>query len=205
MKTTIVSALVTLLGVFGVACSTSTRDADNTATKGPVAATAQSTSKSETTSNIQEDWLVIPDQEYIPVIHTLSRMMQTARQAFVKKEPASAAFAPLRISCPKRPSGMRITNWAAQSSPWRNHTKSKQESWVKNETIRTGDEMNAVALFLEQCAHWTASEAKSGVSAVVGDTRMLDAKLTEGSNYAVEVGKSIDELGKAVPDLDRGA
>ena len=76
---------------------------------------------------------------------------------------------------------------------------------MKNETIRTGDEMNAVALFLEQCAHWTASEAKSGVSAVVGDTRMLDAKLTEGSNYAVEVGKSIDELGKAVPDLDRGA
>ena len=66
--------------------------------------------------------------------------------------------------------------------------------------------MNAGALFLEQSAHWTGSEAQAGVSAVVGDTKMLAGKLTEGSKYAAEeVGKGIDDLGKAVSDLARKA
>jgi hypothetical protein len=86
------------------------------------------------------------------------------------------------------------------------HQIKAKEYWAKKETVRTGDEMNAGALFLEQSAHWTASEAKSGVSTVVGDTRMLAAKLTEGSKYAVEqVDKGIDDLGKAVSDLGRKA
>jgi hypothetical protein len=61
------------------------------------------------------------------------------------------------------------------------HQIKAKESWAKKETVRTGDEMNAGALFVEQSAHWTASEAKSGASAVVGDTRTLAAKLKEGS------------------------
>jgi hypothetical protein len=86
------------------------------------------------------------------------------------------------------------------------HQIKAKETWAKKETVRTGDEMNAGALLLEQSAHWTGSEARAGVSAVVGDTRMLAGKLTEGSKYAVdEVGKGIDDLGKAVSDLTRKA
>jgi len=65
---------------------------------------------------------------------------------------------------------------------------------------------NAGALLPEQSAHWTACEARSGVSAVVRDTKLLAGKLTEGSKYAVEeVGKGNDDLGKAVSDLGRKA
>jgi hypothetical protein len=62
--------------------------------------------------------------------------------------------------------------------------------------------MKAGALLLEQSADWTGREAKSGVSAVVRDTKMLAGKLIDGSEYAVEkVGKGIDDLGKAISDL----
>jgi len=93
VRTTILFVLVTLLAVSGVACSTSTREADNTAAKVPVAATGGGASKSEIASKAPEDWLVIQDKDYIPVIDDLSRKMQSALQAFVKKEPAKAALA----------------------------------------------------------------------------------------------------------------
>ena len=91
MKTTILSALVTVVAILGAACSTSTRDADNAAAKAPVTATGGSASKSEVASKAPEDWLVIEDKDYIPVVDDLSRKLQSARQAFVKKEPAMAA------------------------------------------------------------------------------------------------------------------
>jgi hypothetical protein len=342
MKTTILSVLVTVLAVFGVACSKSTKDADNAAAKAPVAATGRSTSKSEIASKTPEDWLVIQDQDYIPVIDDLSRKMQSARQAFVRKEPAAAAadiratadllsketpgaspeakentdaaMKQLSALAADLDSGKAIglkrfdtaiamtihadrdrdvlvleeSSWypyidepdrhfqnahgaflakdyekAAQEirkgEAWvkleavrtkgdvkhslnssaqeleklatdtekgtvkdvkeadnkfgsadlalaQSHQIKAKESWAKKETVRTGHEMNAGALYLEQSAHWTASEAKAGVSAVIGDTRMLAGKLTEGSKYAVEeVGKGIDDLGKAVSDLGRKA
>lgn len=340
MKTTILSALVTVLAVFGVACSTSTRAADNTLGKAPVAASAGSTSKSEIATKVPEDWLVVQDQDYIPVIDDLSRKMQSARQAFVKKDPAMAA-ADLRAAAdllskefpgasPEAKAKIEATTkqlsdlggdlYAGKAiglkqfdaviamtiqadrdrdvlvldeSTWypyidepdrhfqnahaaflakdyekaaqeirkgeayvkleairakgdvkhsldssaqeleklatdtrkgtvkdvksadnkfgradlalaQSHQVKAKESWAKKETVKTGDEMNAGALFLEQSAHWTASEAKSGVTAVVGDTRMLAGKLADGSKYAVEeVGKGIDDLGKGISDLER--
>ncbi|MGD1094765.1 MAG: hypothetical protein ABSB35_22575 [Bryobacteraceae bacterium] len=82
------------------------------------------------------------------------------------------------------------------------HQVKAKESWAKKETVKAGYEMEAAALLLEQSAGWAGSEAKSGVSAVVADTRTLAGKLTEGSRYAVEeVDKGIDELGKAISDL----
>src|SRR5665213_1502335 len=87
----ILSALVTAVAVLGVGCGTSARDADNTAAKGSVAAPGRNTSKPKVASKAPADWLVIQDKEYIPVIDDLSRKMQAARQAFVKKEPAMAA------------------------------------------------------------------------------------------------------------------
>jgi hypothetical protein len=342
MKTTILSTLVTVLAVSGIACGKSTREADNTVAKAPAAAAGQISSKSEIASKAREDWLVIDDKDYIPVIDDLSRKMQSAREAFVKKEPATAA-AEIRAAAdllskeiPGAPpeakenidaTTKQLSSLAADldngkavglkrfdkaiamtvhadrdrdllvldESSWypyinepdrhfqnahraflakdyekaaqeirkgeayvkleashargdvkhslnasaqeleilatdmekgmvkdvkdadnrfgradlalaQSHQTKAKETWAKKETVRTGDEMNAGALFLEQSAHWTASEARSGVSAVVGDTRMLAGKLAEGSKDAVEgVEKGIDNLGKAVSDLGRKA
>lgn len=82
------------------------------------------------------------------------------------------------------------------------HQIKAKESWSKKETVRAGYEMKAGALLLEQSADWAGTEAKSGVSAIVRDTRMLAGKLNEGSAYAVEeVGKGIDDLGKAISNI----
>ncbi len=340
MKTIILSALVAVVAISGVACSKSAPSADNNATNAPVVAGSGATSKSATASKAPEDWLVIEDKDYIPVIDDLSRKMQSAREAFVKKEPAMAATdiraaaellsketagatppatknidaASKQLSLlatdldkgkaigPKRfdtaiamaihadrdvvvldestwypyidepdrhfqnahgaflardyekaaqeirkgeafvkleavrakgdvkhslnSSAQELEKLAADTEKGtvkdvnvadnkfgradlalaQSHQIKAKETWAKKETVKTGDEMNAGALFLEQSAHWTGSEAKAGVSAVVGDTRMLAGKLTEGSKYAVEeVGKGIDDLGKAVSDLERKA
>jgi hypothetical protein len=62
--------------------------------------------------------------------------------------------------------------------------------------------MKAAALNLEESAGWAGSEAKTGVSPVVRDTRLLAAKLTAGGEYAVgEVDKGIDDLGHAIAGL----
>jgi hypothetical protein len=342
MKTTILSALLTVVAIFGVGCGTSARDADNTVAKAPLAATDQNTSKPKIASKTPEDWLVIENKDYIPVVDELSRKLQSARQTFLKKEPAlaatdiraaadllsnetagaspqakasiEAAIKQLRdlggdlyggkaISLKQFDTAIATTIHADRDrdvlvldeSSWypyidepdrhfqnahaaflakdyekaaqeirkgeayisleavraggnvkrslnssaqeleklatdtekgtvkdareaddrfgradlalaQSHQIKAKETWAKKETVRTGDEMNAGALFLEQSARWTASEARSGVSTVVGDTRMLAGKLTDGSKYAVdEVGKGIDDLGKAVSNLGRKA
>ena len=82
---------MTVLALLGAACSKSSNDADSTAAKAPVAATGQSASKSEIASKTPEDWLVVQDQDYIPVIDDLSRKLQSARKAFLMKDPATAA------------------------------------------------------------------------------------------------------------------
>jgi hypothetical protein len=64
--------------------------------------------------------------------------------------------------------------------------------------------MKAAALNLEESADWAGSEAKTGVSPVVRDTRLLAGKLTAGGEYAVgEVDKGIDDLGHAISGLDQ--
>ena len=91
MKTMILSAIMTVLALLGAACSKSSNIADSNTATAPVAATAQSASKSEIASKTPEDWIVIQDEDYIPVIDDLSRKLQSARKAFLMKDPATAA------------------------------------------------------------------------------------------------------------------
>jgi len=338
MKTIVLSATVTVLTVFGAACSKGGNESAREAAEAPVAATGQSTSKSAIAPKTPEDWIVVQDNDYIPVIDDLSRKLQSARQAFMMKDPATAAAA-IRASADllsKRTSDasrgakenidvtmkqlsalaadldgrkaievkrfdaviaaahradlerdwvvLDETSWypyiaepdrhfqnahqaflakdyekaaqeirkgeaymkleAGRASGDVNHSLNSsaqeleklavdmrrkaannlsemdnsfrradralaqshqikaKESWSKKETVRAGYEMKAGALLLEQSADWAGSEAKSGVSATVRDTRMLAGKLTEGSAYAVEeVGKGIDDLGKAISNI----
>ena len=334
MKTIVLSATVTVLTVFGAACSKGGNESAREAAKAPVAATGQSTSKSAIVSKTPEDWIVVQDDYYIPVIDDLSRTLRSARQAFMMKDPATAAVhvrgAAALLS--EEPSGAsrkvkenidltmkQLSALAADldskrtveakrfdavlaaahradlegdrlvdESYWypyieepdrhfqnahqaflakdyekaaqeirkgeayvkleagrasgdvnhslnssaqeleklavdmrrkaannlsemdnsfrradralaQSHQIKAKESWSKKETVRAGYEMKAGALLLEQSADWAGTEAKSGVSAIVRDTRMLAGKLTEGSGYAVkEAGKGIDDLGKAI-------
>ena len=82
-----------VLTFFGAACSKGSNDSDSRASKTPVAATGQSTSKSEIAPKTPEDWIVVQDNDYIPVIDDLSRKLQSARQALMMKDPATAAAA----------------------------------------------------------------------------------------------------------------
>ena len=82
------------------------------------------------------------------------------------------------------------------------HQVRAKEDWQKKETAKAGYEMKAAALDLEESADWAGSEAKTGVSAVVRDTRLMAGKLTSGGEYAVgEVDKGIDDLGHAISGL----
>jgi hypothetical protein len=82
------------------------------------------------------------------------------------------------------------------------HQVQAKEDWQKKETAKAGYEMKAAALNLEESADWAGREAKTGVSAVVRDTRLMAGKLTAGGEYAVgEVDKGIDDLGHAISGL----
>jgi hypothetical protein len=91
MKTVILFVTLTVLAIVGAAYSKSSNESDSRAAKTPVAATAQSTSKSEIASRTPEDWIVVQDKDYIPVIDDLSRKLQSARRAFMMKDPVTAA------------------------------------------------------------------------------------------------------------------
>lgn len=342
MKTMILSATVTVLALLGVACNKSSNTADSTAATASVAATGQSAAKSEIASKIPEDWVVVQDQDYIPVIDDLSRKLQSARKTFLAKDPAAAAtdvratadllsketsgasrglkenidVAMKQLSAlaadldskktvePKRfdaviASAHRAdldSDWlVVDESSWypyidepdrhfqnahqsflakdydkaaaeirkgeafvkleshrssgdvkhslnssaqeldqlavdtkkgavksvregdnaferadralaQSHEIKAKESWAKRETAQTGYEMKAAALSLVQSAAWAGSEAKSGVSTVVSDTRTLAGKLADGTGYAAEeVDKGIHELGKEISDLGQKA
>ncbi len=334
MKTQILSATVTVLALWGVACNKSSNTAASTASTAPPAASA----KSEIASKIPEDWVVVQDQDYIPVIDDLSRKLQSARKAFLAKDPATAASdirATADLLSKETPSASRKlkenidvamkhlsalaadldnkkpvdakrfdaviasahradldsdwlvvdeTSWypyvdepdrhfqnAHQSFVAKDYDKAAEEirkgeafvklearrasgdvkhslnssaqeldqlavdtkkgtvksvrdgdnaferadralaqsheikakeSWAKKETSKTGYEMKAAALSLEQSAAWAGSEAKSGVSTVVSDTRTLAGKLADGTGYAAEeVDKGIQQLGTKIADL----
>jgi len=327
-----------VLTLVSAACTKKSNEPDSTAAKAPVVAAGKSASKSEIAPKTPEDWIVVQDNDYIPVIDDLSRKLQSARQAFMMKDPATAAAA-IHASADllsKETSGasrggkedidvtmkqlsalaadldarkvievrrfdaviaaahradlerdwlvLDETSWypyiaepdrhfqnAHQAFLAKDYEKAAQEirkgeayvkleagrasgdvnrslnssaqeleklavdmqkkgannlgemdntfrradralaqshqikakeRWSKKETVRAGYEMKAGALLLEQSAEWAGSEAKSGVSAIVENTRMLAGKVTEGSAYAVEeVGKGIDDLGKAISNL----
>jgi hypothetical protein len=91
MKTIILSASAAVLIFVGAACTKSGSDSDSRAAKTPVAATSQSSPKPEVAAKTPEDWIVIQDKDYIPVIDGVSRQLQSARKAFMMKDPAAAA------------------------------------------------------------------------------------------------------------------
>ena len=338
MKTIILSAAAALLIVLGAACSKKSTDIDHTAAKNPVADATQREVKPEIASKTPEDWLVIQDNDYIPVIDVLSKELQSARQAFMMKDQATAAadiratadilsketmgaargskenievamkqlsslaadldskktvdvrrfdaviaaarradldrdvlvvdeqswypyiqepdrhfqnahqaflakdyekaaqeirkgeaFVKLEASSANgdvRPSlqssAQELERLAAAMRKGtvkdvrdvdnifsradhvlaQSHQVKAKESWTKKETVRTGYEMKAAALLLEQSAGWAGNEAKTGAAAIVADTRTLAGKLTAGGEYAAaEVDKGLDELGKSISDL----
>jgi len=342
MKTMILSATVTVLALLGAACSKSSTVADSNTATAPVAATAQSASKSEIASKTPADWIVVQDEDYIPVNDDLSRKLQSARKAFLMKDPATAAadvravadLLSTETSGTSRGSKEHIdvamqqlsalaadldskktveakrfdaviaaahradldSDWLVlDESSWypyvdepdlhfqnahqsflaknydkaaeeirkgeafvklearrssgdvkdslnssaeelgklagdtkkgtvksvregddafaradralaQSHQVKAKESWAKNEAVKTGYEMKAGARLLEQSAAWAGSEAKSGVSTAVRDTRTLAGKLADGSGYAAEeVEKGINHLGKEISDLGHKA
>ncbi len=338
MKTIMLCAAVTVTSLLGAASSKSSNDAGSTAAETPLAATSRSASKPEITPKTPEGWIMVQDEDYIPVIDDLSRKLQSARKAFVAKDTTTAA-ANIRAGADllsketpgasqrlkenidvtveqlnalaadldtKKTVGVKRfdaviakahradldcdwlvideSSWypyiqkpdrhfqnAHQSLLTKDYAKAAQEirkgeafvkleasrgsggvkpslnssaqeleklaidtqsgavkdvaeadntfgradqplaqshqakakeSWAKKETVRTGYEMKAAALLLDQSADWVGNEAKTGVSAVVRDTRLLAGKLTAGGEYAVrDVDKGIADLSHAISGL----
>jgi len=339
MKTIILSASATVLILVGAAQGQTSGGADNTAAKTPVVTTSESGSKPEIAPKTPEDWIVVQDRDYIPVIDGVSRKLQSARKAFMMKDPAAAAtdvrataellskqtsgtspglkenidVAMKQLNAlaadldSKKTVGVKqfdaviatahradlATDWlVVDESSWypyieepnrhfqnaqeaflaKDYDKAAQEirkgeafvtleasrasgdakqslnssaqeleklavdmapnwrvksivemdqswgradralaqshqvqakgDWQKKETAKAGYEIRAAALNLEESADWAGGEAKTGVSAVVRDTRLLGGKLTVGGEYTVgEVDKGIDELGHAISRL----
>jgi hypothetical protein len=339
MKTIILSGSATVLILMGAAFGQSGGGADSAAAKTHVVTTSHSGSKPEIAPKTPEGWIVIQDKDYIPVIDGVSRELESARKAFMMKDPAAAAtdvrataellskqtsgtsrglkenidVAMKQLNAlatdldSKKTVGVKrfdaviatahradlATDWlVVDESSWypyieepnrhfqnahaaflaKDYDKAAQEirkgeafvtleasrasgdvkqslnssaqeleklavdmtdkrrekstvemdrswgradralaqshqvrakgDWQKRETAKAGYEMKAAALNLEESADWAGSEAKTGVSAVVRDTRLMAGKLTAGSEYAVgEVDKGIDDLGHAISGL----
>jgi hypothetical protein len=189
-------------------------------------------------ADLATDWLVVDESSWYPYIEEPNRHFQNAHAAFLAKDYDKAAqeirkgeaFVTLEAS---RASGdvKQSLNSSAQEleklavdmtdkrrekstvemdRSWgradralaQSHQVRAKGDWQKRETAKAGYEMKAAALNLEESADWAGSEAKTGVSAVVRDTRLMAGKLTAGSEYAVgEVDKGIDDLGHAISGL----
>jgi len=189
-------------------------------------------------ADLATDWLVVNESSWYPYIDEPNRHFRNAHEAFVAKDYDKAAeeirkgeaFVQLEAS---RASGDvkqsldssakeleklsldMAPNWRGKSivemdQSWgradralaQSHQVQAKEDWQKKETAKAGYEMKAAALNLEESADWAGSEAKTGVSAVVRDTRLMAGKLTAGGEYAAgEVDKGIDDLGHAISGL----
>jgi hypothetical protein len=189
-------------------------------------------------ADLATDWLVVDESSWYPYIEEPNRHFRNARAAFLAKDYPKAAeeirkgeaFVQLEAS---RASGDvkqsldssaqeleklsldMAPNWRVKSivemdQSWgradralaQSHQVQAKEDWQKKETAKAGYEMKAAALNLEESADWAGSEAKTGVSAVVRDTRLMAGKLTAGGEYAAgEVDKGIDDLGHAISGL----
>jgi hypothetical protein len=193
-------------------------------------------------ADLATDWLVLDESSWYPYIGEPNRHFQNAHEAFLAKDYDKAAqeirkgeaFVQLEAS---RASGDvkqvldssaqeleklsldMAPNWREKSivemdQSWgradralaQSHQVQAKGDWRKKETAKAGYEMKAAALNLEESADWAGGEAKTGVSAVVRDTRLMAGKLTAGGEYAVgEVDKGIDDLGKATSNLGHKA
>jgi len=189
-------------------------------------------------ADLASDWLVVDESSWYPYIEEPNRHFWNAHEAFIAKDYDKAAdeirkgeaFLTLEAS---RASGdaKRSLNLSAQEleklavdmtdnrrakstvemdQSWgradralaQAHQVQAKGDWQKKETAKAGYEMKAAALNLEESADWAGSEAKTGVSAVVRDTRLMAGKLTAGGEYAAgEVDKGIDDLGHAISGL----
>jgi hypothetical protein len=91
MKKIIFSTSATVLILVGTSYAQSGSGAGNRAAKTPVVASSPSGSKPEIAPKTPEDWIVVQDEDYIPVIDDVSRKLQSARKAFLMKDTAGAA------------------------------------------------------------------------------------------------------------------
>jgi hypothetical protein len=189
-------------------------------------------------ADLASDWLVVDESSWYPYIEEPNRHFRNAHEAFVAKDYDKAAaeirkgeaFIQLEAS---RASGdvkqsldssaqeleklsldmapnWRVKNIVEMDQSWgradralaQSHQVQAKEDWQKKETAKAGYEMKAAALDLEESADWAGGQAKTGVSAVVRDTRLMAGKLTAGGEYAVgEVDQGIDDLGHAIARL----
>jgi hypothetical protein len=189
-------------------------------------------------ADLATDWLEMDESSWYPYIEEPNRHFRNAHEAFLAKDYDKAAeetrkgeaFVKLEAS---RASGdakqsldssaQELENLAVDMTDNRSkkstvemdqswgradralaqaHQVQAKRDWQKKETAKAGYEMKAAALNLEESADWAGSEAKTGVSAVVRDTRLMAGKLTAGGEYAAgEVDKGIDDLGHAIAGL----
>jgi hypothetical protein len=189
-------------------------------------------------ADLATDWLVVDESSWYPYIEEPNRHFQDAHDAFLAKNYDEAAVeirkgeAFVRLEASRangdvqqslNSSAQELEKLALDMAPnWReqrivemdqswgradralaqSHQVQAKEDWRKRETAKAGDEMKAAALNLEESAHWTGCEARTGVSAVVRDTRLMAGKLAAGGEYAAgEVDKGIDDLGHAIAGL----
>lgn len=189
-------------------------------------------------ADLATDWLVVDESSWYPYIEEPNRHFRNAHAAFLAKDYDKAAqeirkgeaYVTLEAS---RASGdakhsldssaqeleklavdmtgnRREKSTVAMDQSWgradralaQSHQLQAKGDWQKKESAKAGYEMKAAALNLEESADWAGGEAKTGVSAVVRDTRLMAGKLTAGGEYAVgEVDKGIDDLGHAISGL----
>jgi hypothetical protein len=90
MKTVILSGSAIVLILVGAAFGQS-GSGDSAAAKTSVATSSHNASKPEIAPKIPAGWIVVQDKDYIPVIDGVSRKLQSAREAFMMKDPAAAA------------------------------------------------------------------------------------------------------------------
>jgi len=91
MKTIILSTSATVLILVGTAYAQPGGGADNTAAKTAVGTSSPSGSKPQISPKTADEWIVVQNEDYIPVIDDVSRKLQSARKAFMMKDPAGAA------------------------------------------------------------------------------------------------------------------
>ena len=191
-------------------------------------------------ADLATDWLVVDESSWYPYIDEPNRHFQNAHAAFIAKDYDKAAeeirkgeaFVQLEAS---RASGdvkqsldssaheleklavdmtdnRRQKSTVAMDQSWgradralaQSHQVQAKRDWQKKETAKTGYEMKAAALNLDESAGWSDRGAKTRVSPVVRDTRSLAGKLIAGGEYAAgEVERGIDDLGHAISGLSQ--
>jgi hypothetical protein len=84
------------------------------------------------------------------------------------------------------------------------HRSAAADAWARNEYQRTGHELKAAAVGLEDAAGWIGGTAEAGISASVSAARRVgDALVAEGAWTRDEVARALESLGRGIDTLGR--